>query len=92
MPAKTKRKSAQSTKEVDSVYFLKLVAFLVLGSLWLRIVLNTGAQIPIPLGLMLGLLLLRYERLQLDRKIGYAILLMSAFISFWLPLGLHIVI
>ena len=89
MPAKTKRKTA---KEVDSVYFLKLVMYLVLGSFWLRIVFESGTQVPLPLGLVAGVLLLRHERLQIDRKIGYAILLMSAFISFWLPLGIHVVI
>lgn len=88
MPSKTKR----VTREVDSVYFLKLVVYLVLGSFWLRIVFDSGAQIPLPLGLIAGVMLLRRERLQLDKKIGYAILLMAAFISFWLPLGLHIVI
>lgn len=90
MPRKTKTKQTR-TKEVDSIYFLKLVVYLVLGSFWLRIITETGAQIPLPIGLLTGILLLRHERLQLDKKIGYAILLMSAFISFWLPLGLHIV-
>jgi len=89
MPAKTKRKTL---KEVDSIYFLKLVVYLVHGSFWVRLVTKSGAQIPLPVGLLGGVLLLRYERLQLDKKIGYAILLMSAFISFWLPLGVHIVI
>jgi hypothetical protein len=89
MPTKTKQKTA---KEVDSVYFLKLVVYLVLGSFWLRLVTDSGAQIPLPVGLLGGILLLRHERLQLDKKIGYAILLMAAFISFWLPLGLHIVV
>ncbi len=91
MPSKTKTKQTR-TKEVDSIYFLKLVVYLVLGSFWLRIVTKSGAQIPLPIGLLAGVVLLRHERLQLDKKIGYAILLMSAFISFWLPLGLHIVI
>lgn len=91
MAQKTKTKQMRA-KEVDSVYFLKLVVYLVLGSFWLRIVTKTGAQIPLPIGLLAGVVLLRHERLQLDKKIGYAILLMSAFISFWLPIGLHIVV
>ena len=79
-------------KEVDSVYFLKLVIYLILGSLWVRISFAGGSQIPLPVGLVAGLLLIRNERLQIDKKIGYAILLMTAFISFWLPIGLNVMI
>jgi hypothetical protein len=91
MVKKSNKKTTRS-KQVDSVYFLKLVVYLLLGSLWVRIVTNTGVQVPVPIGLMLGLLLLRHERLQIDKKIEYALLLLAAFISFWLPLGLHITI
>lgn len=87
---KTKTKSA---KESDSSYFLKLVIYLVLGSLWLRLTnAQLTTQVPVPLGLVIGILLTRHERFQIDRKIEFAMLLVAAFVGFWLPLGLQIVL
>lgn len=78
-------------KESDAVYILKLVLYLILGAQWLRITKDSW-QIPLPLGLMVGLLLARLDRFQIDRKIEYAILLVSTFIGFWLPIGFEIVL
>ena len=86
---KTKRKVKNLTKESDSLYFLKLVLYLIIGSQWLRIT-NGDMQIPIPIGLIIGILFARTDRFQIDRKIEYALLLVSMFIGFWLPLGLVI--
>jgi hypothetical protein len=86
--AKTKKKvSTKARTEVDSVYFLKLVLYLIIGSLWLRI--DTGGmQIPLPVGLLIGLLFASHEHFRMDRKIEYALLLVAMFVGFWLPLGL----
>lgn len=81
-----KTKNAKSV-ELDLNYLLKMVIYLVLGSFWLRIETKTS-QIPIPLGFIIGLILARQEKLQIDRKLEYAILLMAMFIGFWLPIGL----
>jgi hypothetical protein len=90
--AKSKTKSrVKVTNEVDSVYFLKLVLYLILGSQWLRIT-RGSSQIPIPYGLIIGLAFAWHEHFQIDRKIEYAILLVAMFIGFWLPLGLEFVI
>lgn len=78
-------------QEPDAIYFLKLVLYLIIGSQWLRITRGT-MQIPLPIGLLVGILFTRMERFQIDRKIEYAILLVSMFVSFWLPLGLEIVL
>lgn len=91
--AKTKTRAKvvarRSSKEVDSVYFLKMVLYLALGSFWVRI--DTGTlHIPLPVGLLVGLLFAAHEHFQIDRKIEYAILLIAAFVGFWLPLGLTI--
>ena len=86
---KSKRKSAP--KELDSVYVLKLALYMVLGSQWLRIT-KGSMQIPIPVGLILGLLFASHEHFRIDRKMEYALLLIVAFIAFWLPLGLEIAI
>ena len=87
--AKTKTKKRAASKEIDSTYFLKLVMYLIIGSFWVRIDRN-GTTIPLPVGLVIGLGFASHEHFQLDRKIEYAVLLMSMFVGLWLPLGLTI--
>lgn len=85
-------KKRASSKETDSTYFLKLVVYLILGSFWVRITKGDGShQLPIPVGLLVGLVFSLHESLQIDRKIEYAVLLVAAFIGFWLPIGLTII-
>ena len=86
-PAKRHKKKVQ-VNEPDTTYFLKLVVFLILGSQWLFIESAGNWQAPIPVGLILGLVFATHEHFQIDRKIEYAILLVSSFIAFWLPIGL----
>lgn len=78
-------------QEADSIYILKLVLYLILGSQWFRIT-KGSMTIPIPVGLIVGLLFARTEKFSLDRKIQYAILLLAMFIGFWLPIGLEIML
>ncbi len=73
--------------EPDSTYFLKLVLYLIAGSQWLRIEQFPEWSIPLPIGLVVGLYFASHDRFQIDRKVEYALLLISAFIGFWLPLG-----
>lgn len=87
------KKAAQLAKqqtEMDTTYFLKIVIFLILGSQWVYIERLPEWQIPIPVGLILGLVFATHEHFEIDRKIEYLILILAAFISFWLPLGLVI--
>jgi hypothetical protein len=87
------KKAAQLAKqqtELDTTYFLKIVVFLVLGSQWIFIERAAEWQMPIPVGFILGLVFATHEHFEIDRKIEYVILIMAAFISFWLPLGLVI--
>lgn len=91
MRTRVSARSASVAQEADSIYFLKLVLYLILGSLWVRITKGT-VTIPLPAGLIVGLLLARTDRLAFDRKISYAILLVSMFIGFWLPLGLEFIL
>lgn len=86
--AKTK-KTVKASKQVDSAYFLKLVMYLIIGSFWIRIDHN-GSVIPLPVGLVIGLVFASHEHFRVDRKIEYAILLMAMFVGLWLPLGLTI--
>lgn len=85
-----KRKRKAVKRETDSTYFLKLVIFLILGSQWIYIESLPDWQVPVPVGLVIGLVFATHEHFQIDRKIEYAVLLTATFISFWLPLGLII--
>lgn len=88
--AKTKRKAAKGT-ELDSVYVLKLVMYIIVGSLWVRFKVQSGQyDIPVPIGLLIGLLFAWHEHFQIDRKIEYAILLVAMVVGFWSGIGLSV--
>jgi len=81
--------------ESDSAYFLKLVVYALLGTFWLKFADPVSlAGVPfggIPVGLLVGLLLVRYfEKFQSNRKIWYAILLVVTIISHFVPAGIVI--
>lgn len=78
-------------KQDDNIYLLKMVLYLILGSQWIRIT-KGSMTLPIPIGLIVGILFARTEKFSIDRKIEYAILLLSMFIAFWLPIGLELVL
>lgn len=90
MVKKKSKKRTLVSKESGSEYFLKLVIFLIVGSFWLRIEQLPNFSLPIPLGLVIGLLLTTHETFKIDQKIEYAMLLIVAFVAYWLPLGLII--
>lgn len=73
----------------DAVYVLKLIVYLILGSLWIRVTDGDSLQIPIPLGLILGGIIAAHDHINLDRKIGYAVLIVSTLVGFWLPYGVY---
>lgn len=79
--------------ESDGTYLLKLVAFVLLGTLWLKFhTVVTWMGIPltgVPVGLLIGLLLVnRFEKYQEDRKIWYAILIVVTIICYFAPAGI----
>ena len=85
MATKTSRKKTKQLPEKDSVYFLKLVLFFLLGCLWVQ--LGGEGGVPIPVGLVFGVLLASHEHFQIDRKIEYAVLLVAGVLSFVAPIG-----
>jgi hypothetical protein len=87
---KAKKRAAARTEETDSVYFLKLVGYFVVGTWWLKFTNGQSVEIGLPIGFIVGLLLAAHDHIQLDRKIGYAVLLVSMMLGYWLPLGLYI--
>lgn len=86
--AKTKRKTAP--KETDGAYILKLVMYMIIGSLWIKISSDDSNQWPIPVGFIIGVLFAMHDHFKIDRKIEYALLLVAMFVGFWLPIGLFI--
>lgn len=79
-------KSAPAT-EYDSVYFLKILLYLLLATTWLAI----DDKRMIPAGLVIGLLIVQHERFQIDRKIEYAIMLVGSVLGL-VGIGLTITI
>lgn len=88
--AKTKKKSKKQHIELDSVYIFKLVMYLIIGTLWLRVGKADGSNIPIPIGLVIGFLFAAHDSFKIDRKIEYAVLLVAMLIGFWSRIGLMI--
>jgi hypothetical protein len=92
--ANTKQNAKVSKKkpqELDSVYLLKLVLYMILGAQWLRFT-KGSMTYPIPAGFFIGVIFASHDHFRIDRKVEYALLLVSTFIAFWLPLGFEIVI
>ena len=90
MKNKTNNRRKKQSTEPDSSYFLKLVLFLIIGAQWVRFESLPDWSLPLPVGLLIGLWFASHEHFRIDRKIEYALLLISMFVSFWLPLGLII--
>lgn len=91
---KIKRRPARAhgiaaTQSLDGMYLLKMVLYLIVGSFWLKMTVS-GAHIPIPFGLLIGLLFVRQERIQIDRKIGCAVLLVAMLVGYFAPFGIYI--
>lgn len=88
----SKQKRAVRSEESDGAYLLKIVLYIILGSLWLRF----PAPLPIgpimlsgfPLGLLVGLLFASHDHFQVDRKIEYVVLILAAIVSLFLPTGI----
>jgi hypothetical protein len=91
--AKTKSrvaKRASGPQEFDGVYLLKLLLYLLLGSMWLKLSHGANLHIPVPVGFMLGLVFTSHEHFQIDRKIEYAVLLVAMLVGYFAPYGLYI--
>lgn len=93
--ANVTRRGYERIVESDSTYFLKLVIFILLGTLWLKFEQPiTWLGVPfngIPVGLLVGLILVsRFEKSQANRKIWYAILIVVAIICYFVPAGVVI--
>lgn len=91
--ASVSRRGYEKIFESDGTYFLKLVVVVLLGTFWLKFTQPImWLDMPfsgIPLGFFVGLLLVhQFEKIQADRKIWYAILIVVTIISYFAPAGI----
>lgn len=87
-----KRKSTKKKQPVekDSVFFMKIVFYFLLGAMWVRL-LDFGANdvtISLPVGFIIGLFFVRHEHFAIDRKLEYVILFLAMVLSFYFPVGI----
>jgi hypothetical protein len=78
---------ARKKAEPNSVYFLKVVLFFILGTIWIRFGSETQTGIGVPVGLMLGVLFANHEHFQIDQKVEFAVLFIAAVLSYIFPIG-----
>ena len=71
-------------------FVVKLLLYTLLGSLWLKITRSGDIIIPIPVGLIIGILLTSHEHFIIDRKLEYAVLLIAMLVGFWAPIGIYV--
>jgi hypothetical protein len=88
--ARTKNKSKRPSTELDGVYLLKLLLYVLLGSMWLKLSSGSGLNVPIPAGFIIGLIFSSHEHFQIDRKIEYAVLIVAMLFGYFAPYGLYI--
>lgn len=88
----TTQRPRRTTAELDSVYVLKIVMYLVLGTLWVRFTNAAGTvQLPLPIGLVVGVIFALHDHFSIDRKIEYAVLLVAMLVGFWSQIGLRVI-
>jgi hypothetical protein len=82
--------SRKIARETDSTFFLKILVYFVLGTVWIKV----NGMVVLPIGAIIGIIISRHDHFAIDRKLEYVVLLVSsilgligygAFIAFWLP-------
>lgn len=86
------KKTAKEPVQRDHIFFLKMVLYVLLGAVWIKLAkpltLGSFAFSGVPVGLIIGVLFASQDRFQIDRKIEYALLLMMAILTYFLPAGI----
>jgi hypothetical protein len=90
--AKAKRSAPKraSASTFEGIYFFKMVLYVLFGSLWLKISHGQDVALPIPIGLIIGLIFTTHEHFRIDRKIEYVVLLVAMLVGFFAPYGIYI--
>jgi hypothetical protein len=66
--------SKRVAKETDNAYFLKILIYFVLGTIWVKV----NGYVVFPAGLLLGVIIAQHDHFSIDRKIEYAVLIIAA--------------
>lgn len=83
------KKTKRST-ELDGVYVLKLLLYVLLGTMWLKVSNGDSVSVGLPIGFIVGLIFTSHEHFQIDRKIEYAVLLIAMLFGYFAPYGLYL--
>lgn len=91
MASKTKRiiKKQPASGTADGPYLLKLVMYTIVGTQWLWFE-TQNSSVPVPIGLLIGLIFAMHEHFQVDRKIEYAVLLAAMLAGFIAKVGVFV--
>lgn len=73
---------------VYSHYLLKFVIIFALGLLWVRMGIAIGPFTALPVGLIVGLLIIALEQMHQWRRLEIYLLVLSCILSYFLPIGL----
>lgn len=85
-----KKTAKRPSAELDGVFLLKLLLYILLGSMWLKVSSDSSVAIGVPTGFIVGLIFASHEHFQIDRKIEYAALLVAMLFGYFAPYGLYI--
>jgi ABC-type transport system involved in cytochrome bd biosynthesis fused ATPase/permease subunit len=89
--SRSKKQAKKAQVETDSAYFLKLVMYLILSSVWIRVTMEGGTkEMPLPIGAIIALIFASHDHFKMDRKIEFALILVGMFVAFWLPVGIFV--
>ena len=73
----TKAVRKTSPRESDNAYFLKILIYFILGTIWIKF----NGYVVFPAGLLLGLVVAQKDHFSIDRKVEYAILIVAAVVG-----------
>ena len=92
--AKAKQKASRTkgrpNQDWDGTFLFKMVLYLILGSMWIKLSHGNSLHIPLPVGFAVGLIFAMHEHFQIDRKLEYCVLLVAMLIGYVAPFGLYI--
>lgn len=89
MPKKKTNTKSKNNNEPDSLFFLKILLFFILGSVWLQV--SSAGQV-LPIGIAIGAIFAHHDHFMIDRKIEFAVLLAAAFLSYVSPVGVVLLV
>lgn len=82
------KRDVKKNQVAYSHYLLKLCLLFALGLIWLRFGIEVGSFTAVPLGLIVGIIVIVFEPLEHARSLELSILIASTVLSFFLPIGI----